>query len=368
MANFHYRDPSTGEWTVSAADEWIRAVYRNIFNPDTISADTFFYDNNNANTISYSGWFVSDYIPVRGNTEYYLANVNNVKWFDADKKYISTGGTGAANGTAIETSPEGAAYCRFQAQSGVLNSSQMYEYLGVVWDYDTYQNIADYVPVDGKYVTAINMVELEQNYRWMGKRLCFIGDSFSALGYWQDTMCKRIHAVNHGNYAVSGGRWSDTADPACAYEQAQSMVASGKTPDVILCALGINDVGGTVGDIVTSSSIDDFDQTTFTGGMQACLNYLQNNYPDAIIYVGWTPASGSCNLSSTSVMETFIKRMQEVCLLYGVEYIETRTCGITKYSDVFADMWESGTGGGHPVSNGYTRIGEYMGRLMQSKR
>lgn len=58
--------------------------------------------------------------------------------------------------------------------------------------------------------------------------------------------------------------------------QAQEMVTNGDTPNVILITLGTNDANNsrTIGDVVQSNSISDFDLTTYAGGMQACLNYL----------------------------------------------------------------------------------------------
>lgn len=54
--------------------------------------------------------------------------------------------------------------------------------------------------------------------------------------------------------------------------------------------------------------------------------------------------------------------------MYGVEYIETRTCGVTRFSDVYAECFENGVNGGHPTGVGQQKIGAYMTRLMQSKR
>lgn len=60
----------------------------------------------------------------------------------------------------------------------------------------------------------------------------------------------------------------------------------------------------------------------------------------------------------------YITRMQEVCLMYGVEYIEIRTCGVTRFSDVYAECFENGVNGGHPTGVGQQKIGAYMTRLM----
>ena len=200
---------------------------------------------------------------------------------------------------------------------------------------------------------------------WADKNFGIIGDSFTAPGTWCNIMLENLKAASGWNHAVSGANFSDADGvPKTAYEQAQEMVTNGNTPDVILITMGTNDSNNsrTIGDIVQSNSISDFDLTTYTGGMQACLNYLQNNFPDAIIYVGWTPMGG---LSAANA--EYITRMQEVCLMYGVEYIETRTCGVTRFSDVYAECYENGTNGGHPTGVGQQKIGAYMTRLMRSK-
>ena len=203
-------------------------------------------------------------------------------------------------------------------------------------------------------------------YPWTGKNFGIIGDSFTAPGTWCTIMVENLQAANCWNKAVSGANFSDADGvPKTAYEQAQEFVAKGETLDVILIAMGTNDANNsrTMGEIVESNSISDFDLSTYTGGMQACLNYLQNNFPEAIIYVGWTPMGGLVNGTKAE----YITRMQEVCLMYGVEYIETRTCGVTRFSDVYANCYEMGVNGGHPTGVGQQKIGAYMTRLMKSK-
>ena len=197
--------------------------------------------------------------------------------------------------------------------------------------------------------------------KWADKKFASIGDSFSAPGTWQSLMYENLLSVGVGNMAVSGGAWSDyDGVPKTAYEQAQALVSSGASPDVILCTLGTNDAGNNrpLGEFVNSTDISDFDLTTFSGGFQATINYLQNHFPDAIIYVGWTPMGGLAFDTSA-----YIDKMKELCLRYGVEYIETRTCGITNISEIYADCFENGTSGGHPTAKGQQKIARYMARL-----
>ena len=303
------------------------------------------------------------YMPVTpGETLFWLWS--SVYGYDANKNFVSvitqTGGVGVvpdgvyfiratAYGNNVE--PTINIYRRGYGQNELSHASE-YPYshgFPVFKDEDSKEGFKAYLGI----------------HPWADKNFGIIGDSFTAPGTWCNIMRENLKAASLWNHAVSGASFGDADGvPKTAYEQAQEMVTNGDTPDVILITMGTNDANNsrTIGDIVQSNSISDFDLTTYTGGMQACLNYLQNNFPDAIIYVGWTPMGG---LSAANA--EYITRMQEVCLMYGVEYIETRTCGVTTLSDVYAECYENGTNGGHPTGVGQQKIGAYMTRLMQSK-
>ena len=285
--------------------------------------------------------------------------------YDAEKKFVGT----VSNTGGVAVIADGVAYIRATTYSsdGSVPIFHIYRRgygnhaLKYSDSYDYSHGFLVFMDEDSK-----NGFKVELGiHPWADKKFCFIGDSFTAPGTWCTVMCDNLHAILVENAAISGGSFADyDGVPMTAYEQAQEMVTNGDTPDVILVTMGTNDANSsrTIGDIVQSNSISDFDLTTYTGGMQACLNYLQNNFPDAIIYVGWTPMGG---LSAANA--EYITRMQEVCLMYGVEYIETRTCGVTRFSDVYAECYENGTNGGHPTGVGQQKIGAYMTRLMQSK-
>lgn len=199
----------------------------------------------------------------------------------------------------------------------------------------------------------------------------FIGDSFSSSGKWQSEMQKHLNCTNLYNAAIDGCRWSNShSEETSAYYRAGLIIESiTVTPDVIVCVLGVNDGANSVelGTVTYSNNYTEFSRATFAGGMQATIARLQNAYPDAIIYVGWTPAGGNCNwTTSAAKVDEYVEIMKEVCLMYGVEYIETRTCGISKYSDIYEDCWEAGTGGGHPTEKGHIAIGKYMARIVSS--
>lgn len=304
------------------------------------------------------------FIPVTAGEElHYLWQT--VYGYDAEKKFVGT--VNNAGGVAVIA--DGVAYIRATTYSsdGSVPIFHIYRrgYGNHALKYsDRYDYSHGFLVFTDEDSKSGFKVELGI-HPWADKKFATIGDSFTAPGTWCSVMCDNLKAVYLGTHAVSGGAFADyDGVPKTAYEQAQEMVTNGDTPDVILITMGMNDANNsrTIGDIVQSNSISDFDLTTYTGGMQACLNYLQNNFPDAIIYVGWTPMGG---LSAANA--EYITRMQEVCLMYGVEYIETRTCGVTTLSDVYAECYENGTNGGHPTGVGQQKIGAYMTRLMQSK-
>lgn len=305
------------------------------------------------------------FIPVTAGEElHYLWQT--VYGYDAEKKFVGK----VSNTGGVAVIADGVAYIRATTYSsdGSIPIFHIYRRgygnhaLKYSDSYDYSHGFLVFTDEDSK-----NGFKVELGiHPWADKNFGIIGDSFTAPGVWDSVMCANLKAASRWNHAVSGGRFSDADGvPKTAYEQAQEMVTNGNTPDVILITMGTNDANNsiTIGDIVQSNSISDFDLTTYTGGIQACLNYLQNNFPNAIIYVGWTPMGGLVNGTKAE----YITRMQEVCLMYGVEYIETRTCGVTRFSDVYAECYESGTNGGHPTVVGQQKIGAYMTRLMQSK-
>ena len=305
------------------------------------------------------------FIPVTSGEELHCL-WQTVYGYDSNKSFVQN----VSGSTGKITVPDGVAYIRATRYSSDGTTPIFYIYRRGYGKNDLYY--ADEYP----YSHGFQMFTDEDSkdgfkaylgiHPWADKNFSIIGDSFAAPGTWCNIMRENLKAASLWNHAVSGGAFSDyDGVPKTAYEQAHEMVTDGNTPDVILITMGTNDANNsrTIGDIVQSNSISDFDLTTYTGGMQACLNYLQNNFPNAIIYVGWTPMGGLVNGTKAE----YITRMQEVCLMYGVEYIETRTCGVTRFSDVYAECYESGTNGGHPTGVGQQKIGAYMTRLMQSK-
>ncbi len=204
----------------------------------------------------------------------------------------------------------------------------------------------------------------------MGKSFVFLGDSFTS-GYggfvpWAKFMCRKLNAQYLGNYSVAGQGWTSGTRT-----QAQNLVNAGFNPDYILIFLGVNDRSSTLGTISYSrNAVADYDaeaEHTFTSGVQATLALLQSSLPNSIIKIGWTP-NGSQYTGSGDV-SSYINRLKALALLYGVEYIETRYCGMStlasdgKYFEGNPST-PNPTSSYHPTQIGHKVIGEYMARTM----
>ena len=305
----------------------------------------------------YNPVYWSNYIAVDAETLYTLSidgAVRSYGWvthfYDSSK--ASLGST--HNNRHI--TPENCAFVRIELTNyssvGSVDGTEHWQYQkGEVTAYESY-----YQYVNNDINTALS-----------GKRFAVIGDSFTAGGAWFSRMCAKLGAFNKYNAAISGARWSDTAEPACAYEQAQSIVASGISMDYVLCVLGVNDFSNNIplGAVVYSDDISSMNLSTITGGIQACVAYLRNNMPNAVIKIGYTPAGQFYNLSYPD-LSSIIERMKEIALLYGIDYIETRCLGASRFISSQSDCWENGTAGGHPVGQGHNIIGDGMARLILS--
>lgn len=171
------------------------------------------------------------------------------------------------------------------------------------------------------------------------KKICFLGDDVMADGTMCDTICNVLHAICQQNTAAVGAGFThDSANTAAtAYEQAQALAAAQVSPDYIFILLGANDQHNTrtLGSFAASSASSDFDLATFYGGLQACIHYLQNQYPNATLQLGFTPGLGLA-LPDDNV---YLSAMREVARRYGIIYLDTRPCGITPLSGAYTECY-----------------------------
>ena len=216
-----------------------------------------------------------------------------------------------------------------------------------------YNGNGEIVGADGNYTPYSNM------------KLATIGDSFTASSGWVTSMATKLGMELVKNVAGGGARWSATADAGTSYSQAQSL--DDCELDCILITLGINDCNNNIeiGEIVHSLDENTFDQTKVIGGIQATLVHLQNIHPNALIFVGYTPASGCGYLTKN---EPYIDAIKKCALVHGVRYVETRTLGYSAFSESYEDLWESGVPkAGHPAAAAHPVIGNAMAQQLMAQ-
>lgn len=347
----------------------ISEFHWNIIDPEkcrfniTINNTTGAENDYGSNTL-YS--LTSDYTAVEPGE--ILLGVNyGVYAYDSDKQYLSQLSWSSGKWTV----PENARYIRVSVK-GYLTAQDSAKIILLRNKYGKTFGYTD----DYSYSNTFPMFSTDDSLngfkgylgirRRCNQKISVIEDSFTAPSTWVNIMCEDLLAYKLANHAVSGGAFSDyDGVPKTAYEQAQEMVANGETPDIILVTLGTNDCSNDkeIGTIVYSNDISSFDLASFSGGMQACINYLANNFPTAKLYVGWTPMGGL--YSTAHNPDPYITRMKEICMMYGIQYIETRTCGVSPLITAHAECFEAGVAGGHPTNAGQQRIGDYMARLME---
>lgn len=347
----------------------ISEFHWNIIDPEkcrfniTINNTTGAENDYGSNTL-YS--LTSDYTAVEPG-EILLGENYGVYAYDSDKQYLSHLSWSSGKWTV----PENARYIRVSAK-GYLTAQDSAKIILLRNKYGKTFGYTD----DYSYSNTFPMFSTDDSLngfkgylgirRRCNQKISVIGDSFTAPSTWVNIMCEDLLAYKLANHAISGGAFSDyDGVPKTAYEQAQEMVANGETPDIILVTLGTNDCSNDkeIGTIVYSNDISSFDLASFSGGMQACINYLANNFPTAKLYVGWTPMGGL--YSTAHNPDPYITRMKEICMMYGIQYIETRTCGVSPLITAHAECFEAGVAGGHPTNAGQQRIGDYMARLME---
>lgn len=217
-----------------------------------------------------------------------------------------------------------------------------------------------------------------------GKRIAFLGDSFTSDNYhktsptWPHVMCNIVDALMEANMAGGSQGWAVEANGNTAYQQAVNLFNTGAQPDYILAFMGVNDRSIPLGNITydtvavdsTTHQASEDGTVTFTACVQAALQYMVVNFPKSRIKIGWTPAgtmylvnstnNSSVNAAAFADINAKVERLKELAALYGVDYVETRNCQIDGFTDNFSEY----TSSKHPNGAGHVRIGEFMAKTM----
>ena len=356
----------TGTRVRPSSVDYTRISTKNLFNPYEIVF------RNHTPSAPYYPEYESGFIPVEENTLYTVSlkeqeTAVGVRFYNANKEEIGS------TLYARHTTPAGCAYVKFTLTNYHSGLGNLEPDAGVQYEKGEKTYYEPYYLFDAKgMVSAL-----------AGKSFAFIGDSFTAPGTWCKKMCEILSATSSRNEAMSGGAWHGD-DNLSAYSQAQALVTYYNTipsnqttapvkPDYILCVLGVNDVNNnaTMGDVSYTDTIGTggIDPSTFTGGAQATLKTLIDNFPDSIIKIGFTPG-GMQYLGATDAMmerlSPYIERLKFLANLYGVSYIETRATGMCRIVASEYEAYSKSAQDSHPNNAGQNRIGEYMARIMLS--
>lgn len=114
----------------------------NKFNKETTS-DGFYVNKNTGELIASAGLSASDYILIKGSTDYYCSNIGNdfLAYYDSDKTYISGGGSGSVGSFGF-TSPSNAVYVRVTLTTSNKDVCQVEEGISA----SAYKEYAESIP------------------------------------------------------------------------------------------------------------------------------------------------------------------------------------------------------------------------------
>ena len=200
-----------------------------------------------------------------------------------------------------------------------------------------------------------------------GKTLLFAGDSIMAatstgVKGWVGIMQENNPNTNFYNYGHDGytiGKAEDSWNVRSIQNVLSTMLEEHPNADYIVFQGGANDYWGsshgiTIGEISTGFNPNNFDRTSFSGGMEYIINYLYTNFPKTKIVFIVT------HQVYASDFYQFMDRAKEICKKWAVPYIDLFDDGninfqISYMRDRYSKHDESHpTGDGlHPNLDGY---------------
>lgn len=396
--------PWTGKWRW-ALSSWNNGEWQA---NKKITGNTPTWTNGTAGT-----WgILSEFIPVTPGETIHVSgyiSYHHIYGYNANKGFVKKITSELIGGNKSSFSvPDGIYYLRCSTTVESDPSTTVFDTFDVWRDgYGYYPAYNAHVPVKRAFPTLYDSTSLSafRNYlrinSYGDKYFGFIGDSFSAPGIWQKTVCNNLCAKGHLNKATSGGGFVyGDGSVKNAFQQAKELVTSGRSFDVFVITLGTNDAANkrtvgtfnttvptivngdttaTLNNIATNFGFDantgnaKGNQTTFYNGVQACLCTLMQFFPNAEVFVGYTPNAGQSagdvaddSSDFTSGSAAYISAMKNCCMRYGVRYIETRACGYSGNVPALSGCFKSATDG-HPSNEGQAKIAKYMTSLLASQ-
>lgn len=393
-------DLSSIEALIDAKQDKITA--QNLFNKEDAEQGALAQSNGVLLTEGFESWQTSGYIPVKAGKTYYFSNsvespssAAGTPWsilclFDTQKVfYYGTGNSNPPENPGHQITPERDGYMRFSKNGGGLDANN--------WQVQE-DGVTEYIPYGEEKILSKYLPGSD----YTGKRILVLGDSITQIsGNWTNYFSTLVEPEKLVNIAVSGATWQDKSDTG-AYDgnpvssdsagnvignQVQKAVNNHTAGtdgyedfDVIIVAAGTNgslNPEKDTADLVDSQFVKTYangentfealplaeaDRTTYAGAMRYAYETLAGIYPNAK-FVICAPLQ-ECTEAYQSIYQKG-ELFRYIASRMGVEFWNTRDCGIY-------NVWEhSGMSGRylddgiHPNAQGSRKIAEYNAKMFR---
>lgn len=394
-------DLSSIEALIDAKQDKITA--QNLFNKEEVEQGALSQYSGVIMTEGFEAWQTSGYIPVKAGKTYYFSNsvespssAAGTPWsilclYDTQKVfYYGTGNSNPPENPGRQITPEQDGYMRFSKNGGGLDTNN--------WQVQE-DGVTEYIPYGEEKILSKYLPGTEE---YKGKKILVLGDSITQInGNWTNYFSTLVEPEKLVNIAVSGATWQDKSSTG-AYDgnptssdnagnvignQVQKVInnhTSGAADyedfDVIIVAAGtngsLNSEKDTV-DLVDSQFVKTYgigdnsfevlplaqaERTTYAGAMRYAYETLIGIYPNAK-FVICAPIQ-ECMENYQSIYQKG-ELFRYIASRMGVEFWNTRDCGIY-------NVWEhSGTSGRylddglHPNTQGSRKIAEYNAKMFR---
>lgn len=129
----------------------------NLFNKDTITENAYIkYSNGNVIT-GQAGWWCSDFIPLKPNTQYSISSIRDYAFYDVAKRYV--GGVSTPQSNYTFTTGDNVCFLRFSGYTGTTPGSIMLNEGSSVLSYEPYKENIPNSFVGDKSITVEKLAD-----------------------------------------------------------------------------------------------------------------------------------------------------------------------------------------------------------------
>ena len=250
--------------------------------------------------------------------------------------------SGARNFHMFQYNEDGS-FARFDSIDNIpLDGSQVFITKYPLIAFDFYVG-ADHLSIAKTYFKVTGHLKISA---YAGKKLSILGDSLSTfngvsdpntayypagdvegsgLTYWglvagdMEMTLEQVNAYGGSTVAMS------SYTPMCS----DTRLAALGNPDVIILQGGTNDIYSNIASGTWQGTGSDIDTSKFIPAYTKCINYLQQNYPNALIIAIGPTLIGSARpdfrkYCTVENVDRITENEREVCRILGAKFIDTR--------------------------------------------